>query len=277
MKKHIIRIGILALLLTSCHTKTKKEETSQFTSSDIAVAEEELQYDSFVIQLTDTLISGQPAPNYTIALNLPFCKDGSPIAEAINQKLCEEITGESTQQLDSSFTAYAQKLSKTVEQELREAYDPDSEDLNMTLQYHILIGGEFSTHPLKGHVAYSVFTDIYTGGPHGNREIKYMNFDKSTGKYLNKEDVFDTAKEQLLIDLILKKIMSDRGCENIEQLHKISSINVVGELYVGNNFLLEDSGVTFVYNTYEIASYADGTIFVYLPYEDLKEILKIQI
>ena len=70
--------------------------------------------------------------------------------------------------------------------------------------------------------------------------------------------------------------MSDRGVTTKKQLHEISSITVVGDIYVENNFLLEEMGITFVYNAYEIASYADGTIFVFLPYEDMKDEKKIR-
>ena len=274
MNKHIIKLGVIAILFSSCHTD-KKVETVE-TPSDNHANQEELTQERFTLQLTDTLIKGSQFPNYTIGLNLSFYNNENSVAESVNKIINNKITHTTIAPFDSSLTTYAQHLSKNIRQEILEAYDPDSEESNATLQYHILIGGEFSPQPLNGYMAYTLCTDMYTGGPHGTRDITYLNFEKSTGKYVQKEDVFNLSKDSVLLDLILKKIMSDRGVKTRKQLHEISSITVVGDLYVENNFLLEEMGITFVYNTYEIASYADGTIFVFLPYEDMKDVLKIR-
>ena len=47
-----------------------------------------------------------------------------------------------------------------------------------------------------------------------------------------------------------------------------------GELFISKNAVLNDSCITFIYNPYEIASYATGRIEVDITYEELKHILK---
>lgn len=270
MKKDFFKISILVLLIASCNT-TQKEQQENQKQEVVTPAEEILIIDTFKVYVTDTLFKSKISPCYTLSMNLPFYKTNTETAKAINHKINEVITQQTNIPLDSSLILYRDSLVQSITQELRETFDPDSEEANENLQYHYYIGGEFSAKPHKECIAYSMFFDIYSGGPHGTREIKYMNFNKKDGKFLTKGDVFDLTKEQELLDLILQKIMSDRNCKTIEELHNTTSITLIGDIYLGENFLLEEKGITFVYNTYEIASYADGTIFVFIPYEKLNE------
>ena len=48
---------------------------------------------------------------------------------------------------------------------------------------------------------------------------------------------------------------------------------LVDEVPATGNFYLSSTGLTFVYNPYEIASYADGQIALFLPYKKLMPFL----
>ncbi|HPS84855.1 MAG TPA: RsiV family protein, partial [Bacteroidales bacterium] len=39
------------------------------------------------------------------------------------------------------------------------------------------------------------------------------------------------------------------------------------------NFMLSETGITFHYNIYEIASYADGSIDITVPYDAIRAII----
>lgn len=281
MKKNILKISLLALLTVSCNQNKKPAYTQPAQSIEVITTDtlmaDTLQFETLKIYANDSLFKGRSYPCYTLSLNVGYCKAPDNVADAVNKKINEAITQHNNPEIAQSLKDYADSLKEATRQDLLEDFDPDNEELSENLQYHYYIGGEFSPMPLSGYLSYTISSDVYTGGPHGIREISYLNFNKTDGSFMTKEKVFNASKEKELLNIILKKIMESRDCATLEELHNKTSITLIGDLYVAENFLLEKTGVTFVYNTYEIASYSDGTILAFVPYEELNDILKIKV
>ena len=60
---------------------------------------------------------------------------------------------------------------------------------------------------------------------------------------------------------------------NIKAKDALSSVLFDDFIKPNNNFYFNNNGIAFMYNPYEVASYAQGQIVVFIPYADLKTYL----
>lgn len=109
----------------------------------------------------------------------------------------------------------------------------------------------------------------YTGGAHGNYSSTYINIDRQRMQVLSLPDVLlpDTSG---LLELLEVQARVHFGL-NEKQVLSARMFN--DDLHIPENFYIGSKGITFVYGLYEIASYADGIIELYIPYNKLTNML----
>lgn len=108
----------------------------------------------------------------------------------------------------------------------------------------------------------------YTGGAHGNYASQYYCVDLREQKEWELKDVLaDTVK---IVSIIEKNV---RKQFNLSKDMALNSRLFVDEMYATDNFFITDKGITFVYTSYEIASYADGEVSVFIPFDAIKDML----
>lgn len=123
-------------------------------------------------------------------------------------------------------------------------------------------------------LSFELRKNLYTGGAHGYSATEFVNFDPNTG------DVIST-----------KKIIKDNNGflslaeKTFRQQHNIPSdhsINEAGFWFEDDKFNLPESiGFTsdtliFIYNQYDIASFADGPIELKIPKKEVAPFLNIE-
>jgi len=112
---------------------------------------------------------------------------------------------------------------------------------------------------------------LYTGGAHGNFGVNSFLFDLTTGQNLTGEDIF--------IDLNGFESLAEKKFREKYHIKQGTNINSTGFMFEEDVFRLPQTilftkkGVLLIYNTYEIASYADGTQELLIPFEDIKPFL----
>ena len=113
-----------------------------------------------------------------------------------------------------------------------------------------------------------LFTASYTGGAHGNYGTSYANIDLQEGRVWTASDIIiDTnAIRPMLNDAAINYFRPKPGQEMSQRL-------LVDEVPATANVYLSATGLSFVYNPYEIASYAAGQISLFLPYKKLMPFL----
>lgn len=109
-----------------------------------------------------------------------------------------------------------------------------------------------------------LFTSSYTGGAHGNYASEYVNIDRSQNRNWSLMDmVTDTnALRPLLNEAAIVYFEIQPGT-------RISDRLFVEEVPVSTNVFLSSTGLCFVYNPYEITSYAEGQIKLFIPFSRL--------
>lgn len=112
----------------------------------------------------------------------------------------------------------------------------------------------------------------YTGGAHGTYGSMCNVYDLTTRNIVGFDDIFEGDYESALIGIINTKVREQLEIEEGESLSDRGFF--VDEMPLTDNFCLYSNRIMFVYNIYEVASYAVGSIEVEIPYSELKELIK---
>jgi hypothetical protein len=111
----------------------------------------------------------------------------------------------------------------------------------------------------------------FAGGAHGSSLTLFLNWDTKASKVITLDDIV-TSKEQLTA--IAEKIF--RKNENLKDTSSLKRDYFFkgGKFALNNNYLISPVGLRFLYNQYEIKPYAAGTTDLFLPYAQIKSLLK---
>lgn len=125
-----------------------------------------------------------------------------------------------------------------------------------------------------GLLSMSVDSYDYAGGAHGVGNSFYKVYDIKKNRTLTINDLIDKTKINRLNQILNRKL---RERKKIPQNESLSSHDfLVENITFNNNFYVNCSGITFVYNVYEIAPYYLGATEVHVPFSALKGILNTQ-
>ena len=128
----------------------------------------------------------------------------------------------------------------------------------------------------SGLVTVSLATGSYTGGAHGMESIGYYVFDAATGRRLTLEDIMVQGYQSRLDALIERRFRQDKGLKPGEPLNGDNGGLFDNVIRHNDNFAITDSGITFLYNPYEIAPYVFGQIAIELKWAEIRTLVKRQ-
>ena len=92
---------------------------------------------------------------------------------------------------------------------------------------------------------------------------------------ISEEDIFVPNYQKSLAEIMVNKLMVENDVTTPEGLVEKGFFNIE-DIFPNNNFWLDDKGIHYAFNQYEIAPYVMGVIEIDIPYEDLKDILKAE-
>lgn len=126
----------------------------------------------------------------------------------------------------------------------------------------------FQEGPLLS-VAYFSFS--FTGGAHGNYGTTAASYDLRTGRRLRYDAIFGPSAAARLPALLAAAVRPLVGLGAGEALDKTLFVKIMP---VTHNVFLTSGGVEFIYQPYEIASYAQGEVRVFIPLGQVRELLR---
>jgi len=125
----------------------------------------------------------------------------------------------------------------------------------------------------KGNIVSQVVnTYEYTGGAHGSSTTRGIIIDLHAGRRIEFDDVFDGNADQQISDLLLSNLLLARKFSDKDALYEAGFDFDV--LHLTDNFIVDDKGVTFIYDQYELGAYALGTVEIFVPYWELVPYMK---
>ncbi len=209
-----------------------------------------------------------------IDFSFPIVLDDTEVAAKINGGVlaCEFDTYDGT--MEAEAEAYAEHLMFGYRKDVEGITDGmtkeeiENEPWN-SLNYAYMQKGDFVKG--KGDVlCYKSQSYVYTGGAHGMSVTRVLNFDVRSGELLSPDVLFVDDAEVSLRSAIQDKLIDDLGMDLVNT--GFSELNALGYTFkdlipMPDTFVLGEDGVTFIYNRYSIASYAQGEQRIALPYD----------
>ena len=122
-------------------------------------------------------------------------------------------------------------------------------------------------------LSFSTSIEYYTGGAHGGHGYNNHVLNLKTGKKLTEADIFTENYHDDLSRIIIEVLAANNNVTNPEELENMGYFNVK-EIYPNNNFYIDENGITYTFNEYEIAAFFIGRTDVLLPYEKISHLLR---
>lgn len=114
----------------------------------------------------------------------------------------------------------------------------------------------------------------FTGGAHPNSMTQYTNFDARTGKKLTLNDLFQPGYQQQLNRLAEQEFRRARQMGAGDTFESAGYWFENNQFRLPDNFFINEHGLSFFYNPYEIAPYAMGSSEVTLSRAALQSLLR---
>ena len=209
------------------------------------------------------------SPKCEVSLKVDYVAGNDAVAKAINNAIGERLfylTGLSMQEMTDSF---ANQYVRNYVKDFGPLYREDRTDSTRCAWYEYRYTLTTETRQeLPKRLTYIINLDYYEGGAHGISQQLVMNFNTENGERLTLGDMLTEGYEQRLQPLLLKALMEKVKAGSEEQLREMGYLTAM-DIFVPENFILQDDGITFIYNPYEIAPYAMGRTELTLDYGEL--------
>lgn len=259
MKKTKIILGALfALCMASCTNKGVNADNDEALKTDTVVFKQDNKEISVNIKAEFPIKGNQLLTN--------------SIAEYISEQLGGTYMG-TLSNGDSIVNYYG-----TIQQDsIKRTRQEFGETNSIQYTYNCEIKKEVET---KQFVTYTTYSDVFLGGAHGSHFLQGATFRKSDGRKFGFDMLRNTDSEAFhaLIKEGLMDYFNQQGTEHIttdaqlkEMLMTDNDVNYL-PLPVTAPYLTEQ-GVTFIYQSYEIACYAAGMPTFTIPYDKIKPFL----
>ena len=121
--------------------------------------------------------------------------------------------------------------------------------------------------------SYTVSFENYTGGAHGAHSYNNHVVNLKTGKPITEEEIFVDNYQDNLARILVDQIAKQNNVSDAKELENIGFFSV-DEIFPNGNFLVDETGITYSFNEYEIAAYVVGVTNVHLPYKEIRYLLR---
>jgi len=204
--------------------------------------------------------SGRTELNYEAAAVWPVAGSQHPATNLIKQLITAEFDKKSS----------GEEIGKVMIKQKNEILNQvKKEDEGITYELYKEVQIKYLSEKL---LTLSGTTYVDGGGAHPNYYIFFQCVDLVHNRKLTITDVLDTLTYRTTLQTLLeKKFRTDRHLGKEDKLSDHLFSNIIP---VGQNIALTSKGIGFLYNPYEVGSYTEGAVYLYIPYKELDSCLK---
>lgn len=240
-----------------------------------------LEFDSIQINEVGHLFGDTAKPGCNIAIHFTYVSTSSDnkLKDSLNNYLLSASFGNKYMTLspNEAIRLYKENYIKEYLKDLEPMYAKDEaekeDSSSMQAWYSYYRGIESHVQLYKKHLlVYRIDYNEYTGGAHGMYMSTFLNINLHTLSPIRLDDLFVNEYEEALTDLLWNQLMADNKVATRQEVEALGYTST-GNLEPTENFYLNDKGITFYYNIYEIAPYVMGPIEITLPYEIMSHLL----
>lgn len=266
--KSMIALFLLGILASGCNTGTR--ETTQ----------NEITFDSIQTEKIYHLLDNPDNPNCNLQINFTYPTKfaDKDILKKIQEQFISSYFGDSYAQLTpqeaaDKYTEDYLNAYKELEIDFKEEVKrSDNTPVGAWYSYYEMSSNDivFNENDI---MSYTVNFENYTGGAHGAHTYTNHVINVKTGQPITEEDIFIDNFQDSLAQILVDRIAEQNNVEEAKELENIGFFSIE-EIFPNGNFLIDETGITYFFNEYEIAAYVVGVIKVHLTFEEIKYLLK---
>ena len=264
MKKIGFKTGLMALAVFAFAACSSNNEVGNLT------------FKKFTNEENIYLMGDKNAPHAEFSLNMEYPVKGEPsIHHWVQEQISDFVLGTSYGPLEPQAAVdkyaetykndYLSDVESLYKEELAEVGDASKVGVWYNYYQHMESTVDFYAKSLL--VIESTFSH-FTGGAHGIHLVNYLNLDLTNLNKVRIQDIFNANYEANLVSLIKDQFKKDLKVESLEDVGFWED-----SIQPTENMKLSATGITFLYNVYEIAPYAMGAQEVTLTYAQLSDLL----
>lgn len=259
---------LLSIVASGCITGAKK------------TADNDITFDSISVDKTYHLLENPENPNCNLQINFIFPSqyDNKDILKKVQQQFVSSYFGDSYETLSpeeatAKYTEdYLNSYKELTDEYKAELAKADDTPVGAWFSYYEMSSDDIAYNK-NDIISYTVNFENYTGGAHGAHSFTNHVINLKTGNPITEEDIFVDGYQEDLAQILIDRIAKQNSLDDVKELENIGFFSI-DEIFPNGNFLIDDNGITYTYNEYEIAAYVVGATNVHLPYEEIQHLLK---
>ncbi|MDR1337218.1 MAG: DUF3298 and DUF4163 domain-containing protein [Tannerella sp.] len=249
-------------LLTCCNTTGRKEMT-----------ENHVLWDSITVNKScyEASVNTLPGCSLQISFIYPVAVQDKAILKPVQQQFVLDYFGSKYADMTPQEAAekYAEEYLRTVREEAA-VFD----DSTPAFEYYDVSDNRI-LYNRNRLLSVTVGRETYSGGAHGMHVCINRVIDLKTGLPLSEKDVFIDDSREDLAKVIVDNLAASNSVDNPSELENLGFFHV-NEIAPNGNFYVDDTGITYTFNEYEIAAYAIGPVTVRLSYGEIRHLLRTE-
>ncbi len=271
LMKNLFLLFLCSTVFMACQSTKDTQTTETAATIKVDSITYKLESPPMISKEGDTTIS-------SISINYPKLSGGD---EAVMTKINTQIEQMVKDQMFSMDDTVQTTKTGSIEA-LARGFLKEFEDLAKENVDQASIGWDYDgtgdtllISPKVISIYYQVFT--FTGGAHGNSNITYLNFNAQTGDLLKLTDIVsDTTALKKIAELKFEKTQKAFTKDNNFEFNKTDYF-WGSPFFLPTNIAVTKNGLVFLYNPYEAAAYAYGSISFDLTWQELGAIARKEI
>ena len=222
----------------------------------------------------------KPACHFSLRMEVPYVEDNSSLSLSL-QRFLSAIPrqGAFVEDSDGTVAGMADNYLRTYImqylQEGKDAIDSYGEDMQAAatwMSYEEQAEGTVYFHE-GSFLSYQFKVYSYMGGAHGNTVTTNRVFDMSSQNTVTLSNLFNEESLSVVADYLRQALATQNDCQTVDELIQSGIFFSAGDIEPNDNFLLDNKGLTWIYDPYEIAPYAYGPVTVSLSWNQLVDLI----
>lgn len=265
--QRLVVLFILSVIVSGCKIGTKK------------TADNDITFDSISVDKTYHLLENPENPNCNLQINFTYPSNygNKEILKKIQQQFVYSYFGDGYETLSpEEATAkysedYLNSYKDLTDEFKAEVAKSDESPVGAWFSYYEMSSNDIAYNK-NDIISYTVNFENYTGGAHGAHSFTNHVINLKTGNLIAEDEIFIEGYQEDLAQILVDRIAKLNNVDNVKELENIGFFSI-DEIFPNGNFLIDDNGITYTFNEYEIAAYVVGATNVHLPYEEIQHLL----
>ena len=229
-----------------------------------------LPFDIHYLHSEDLLVPDSiksPVAEIELTLIYPLANSNAPIIDSVKHIIADGFFGDSfyDSNPDSMLTNFElEYYTNYRNQNYGRSNNGASFNWQKTVNMSIIHNSDFM-------LCIEYLKYAYSGGAHGMTNISYSNINLSNGLIINYDNIFKLGVEDTLSSILTKQLYQDKKIP--ADISLVDAGYFVDRIKANHNLFINNNGIGFLYNSYEIAPYSYGQTSIFIEFDKIRELL----